>query len=153
MESSVKIDLTGWKNLVKNLKSLQNTVKVGIFNDEENATKAARNEFGVMSENIPSRPFMRKSIELLGERAVNKSLENIDLTKSQGNNKILSSLGQNCANNMVEMIDSSSDYFEANAPSTAIEKGFNHPLLDTGEMRDAITYKISEETNDIDVPF
>lgn len=153
MESTVKIDLSGWKNLVNNLKNMEKKVKVGILNDEENAEKAAKNELGVLSENIPSRPFMRKSIALFGDKAIQEVLENTDLTKKQGKTKILSNVGEKFADNMVKMIDSSSDYFLPNAPSTAIDKGFNHPLLNTGEMKNAITYEISQNNDEIDVPF
>ncbi len=153
MEPTVKIDLSGWKNVVKNLQNLRQTVKVGIIDDAENAEKAAKNEFGSFSDNIPSRPFMRKSLTLFGEEAIQKSLDGVDFTKAQGKNKILSQLGEKCAENMVKMIETSENYFVPNAPKTAIEKGFNHPLLDTGEMREAITYRISEANEELEVPF
>lgn len=66
----VKSNLKGLDELQKNLNTKLVT-KVGIFSDDNarsgesnNATIGARHEFGVLSEGLPRRSFLRDPIEL-----------------------------------------------------------------------------------------
>lgn len=98
------------------------------------------NEFG--TSRSPSRPFFRTMIakesagwpELLGKAAV-----------STGYNarQTLSLIGEKINDDLKSSIVGWQD--PPNAPSTIAKKGFNKPLVDTGDMLRSTTYKVRME--------
>ena len=101
-----------------------------------NALKARVNEVGNPRNNVPARPFMRAAIKRIRD----------------GFRPLLADLyegleGGLTAENAAELGDYAafivSDTIKGwtqppNAPSTIARKGFNDPLVETGEMRDSV---------------
>ena len=107
---------------------------------------AAWNELGVPSKNIPSRPFLRKSVDenkekieafltLQAKRVVN-GVPAADVLKETGAFQV--SLIQ-------EKIKNGS--YEENKEATIKRKGSDKPLIDTGRMRQSVHYVIEKKGN------
>ena len=103
------------------------------------AQVAFDNEFG--TSKIPPRPFFRNAIK-------DKSKEWLELYKdTQFQTKdMLQTLGivgtvikDDIATSITELSD------PPNAPSTIKQKGSNNPLIDTGFMRNSVSYVITEK--------
>lgn len=131
--------------LVKKIKhqAKKQVLTVGFFDqtypDGKRIGKIATiNEYGVPEHNQPPRPFMwytilknrSKWLDILQEVLT----ENLDVKKS------LNILGDVVAEDVSEMIKVFA--YPPNAPSTIARKGFNDPLVDTGLMRDSVTWKV-----------
>ena len=92
---------------------------------------AAWNEFGTI--NIPSRPFMRKSVddnkdEISGRKTAEQVFKEIGLFQKGLIQK--------------KITDGS---FEPNAPSTIRQKKSDKPLIDTGRMRQSVEIFIEKK--------
>lgn len=116
------------------------SIEVGFF-DEENSKKAFFNEFG--TGDIPERAFMRTAFDQHTrkyERIWRQELK--DLTDGRGSPE---SAGIRLANEArTDLINSIRGWrTPPNTPETAREKGANNPLVDTGAMQRAITFRIS----------
>ena len=124
-------------------------VDVGFFEDatypdgQHIAEVAIYQEYG--TDNIP-RPFMQptfdnekaKWAEIMRKKAITQS-ENINLKQ------ILSTVGVVAMTDIKDKITWWSESGSPrNAPSTIDKKGFDSPLIETGAMRDAVTFKVSE---------
>jgi hypothetical protein len=101
---------------------------------------AAVNTYGSSSRGIPARPFMA----LGGVMAV-KETTPIAAALAPALNKgkvsraqVLEHMGQPAADEFKEAI--TDGQWEPNAQATADAKGSNRPLVDTGLMRNSITY-------------
>ena len=99
-------------------------IEAGIINNPEDAEKALYNEFG--TEKIPARPFIRRG------------LDDLDIK-----DKTPSDIGRQMVSNMRNAI-LRSDYVR-NAPSTVRKKGFDFPLVETGDMYKHLTFKVKEK--------
>ncbi len=143
-----------WKKLEKELKELCGMeVRVGFQHGkakEENGADicdvAAWNELGVESKKIPSRPFLRKSVD--------ENKEEIEaFLKSQAKRvmngvpaeKILKETGAFQVSLIQEKIENGS--YEKNADATIQRKGSDKPLIDTGRMRQSVHYVIEKKGN------
>lgn len=140
----------GYKDIIRQLKSLKNkTIEAGILNNagtnSETGTLIAEyahyNEYG--TKHIPARPFMSttfdeqnsnwvKSLDSILEKLINSN--NIDIDKS------ISLVGEQVVNDIKEKITS-------NIPPTLNlvtikRKKSSKTLIDTGNMRDSINFKI-----------
>lgn len=133
---------------IEKLKKLQ--VRVGYQRGEENIESegesadlcdiAAYNELG--TENIPSRPFMRDSVDNHAEQ-INAFLKNQMALLAKGQTtaeQMMKSIGV-FQKGLVqaEIVDGD---FEPNAPSTIKKKGSDKPLIDTGKMRQSVNFVI-----------
>jgi hypothetical protein len=106
---------------------------------ESSAQVAYFNEFGTKTS--PPRPFFRTMIaqesphwgDDMGKVLV---ATNYDVTKT------LNLMGEELRGELVASIDAFTD--PPNAPSTIRRKGFNKPLVDTGDMRRAANYEVKE---------
>lgn len=115
-------------------------VAVGIF-DPENAKKAKYNEYGTST--IPARPFLTTALETNKREIAKKTRKlamksllpfaNVDAAEAE--------LGEELAEMVKDSIRNGP--WVPNAPSTIAKKGRNQPLIDTGEMLDSVTYKIT----------
>lgn len=117
------------------------TVDVGIF-DGENATKGAYNEFGTST--IPARPFLRSSFDDHQgeyEAALRKDGERI-LAGQTTAKASLNKLGIKAVGHVKRRITSLKT--PPNAPSTIAAKGSSNPLIDTGGLRNAVTYQLTD---------
>jgi len=100
---------------------------------------AAVNEFG--SGHIPERSFLRKGIYSnaakyvrLFKRAMVRILNGGDEDRE------LNLIGLEASQDVKKQIDAT--LIPANRPSTIARKGSSHPLIDTGHLRQQITWKV-----------
>lgn len=114
--------------------------------------KAVWNEFGTAGGAsgggwggpIPERPFLRNAMRENSSKyrgAMQTSAIKI-LTGSTGLRTVLSKLGILAQGDIQAEITSLSS--PPNSPVTVALKGSSKPLIDTGEMRGAVTYKVDE---------
>lgn len=131
-----------------------NHVKVGFpagEADADNIQKAIWNEFGT-SRGIPERPFMRNTMRKKRSeyRAAMKAaaatiIEQAALGESvaKEKRKTLKKLGIKAQGDIQAEITSLRT--PPNAPSTIQQKGSSNPLINSGEMRAAVTFKVEEK--------
>ncbi|MGJ3499940.1 hypothetical protein PsalN5692_04028 (plasmid) [Piscirickettsia salmonis] len=149
---NIKINDKLLKSLEKTLKGAINTrvLKVGFFNgvkndDKENsptiAAIARANEFGVPEKNIPERPFMQQTLEAHGfyKRSLAIRLGRV-IRGTRSIDGQLIAIGEKMASDIKITITSGD--FAANAPSTIARKGSDKPLIDLGNMRSNVSYRI-----------
>ena len=137
----------GYNRIMRNLQKLYGMeVVAGMLRDSGKASNgasyvdiAAWNEYG--TRRIPSRPFIRISADT--------------------NKQAWAKLAQQCVNNVIDgdsprdaaqvvghkMVEDIREVFgssklKANAPSTVAKKGRNEPLVDSGEMRRRVNFRI-----------
>jgi len=102
---------------------------------------AIYNEFG--TSKIPSRPFIRGPFDAHeGYRSLVTSLMKRMVDGAITIESALNILGAAVAQGMIKGINSHT--YAENAESTADRKLSDTPLVDTGDLRDHITYKIEE---------
>lgn len=107
------------------------------------AEYALYNEMGT-SRGIPSRPFIRGSVDN-HEDEINKFLEAavkqiLDGASAQA---VLAKIGADHVKRIQSEIRDGS--FAPNSEVTIRRKGSDHPLIDTGTMRQSVKYKIGEK--------
>ena len=117
-------------------------VEVGIFDNPELAKRAMGNEFG--AGNRPARPFMRVGLDG-AKQELGDALEEASKKMLDGMHpKIaLAKAGIKAVRVIVESIED----FDTppNAPSTIRKKGFDDPLIEHGDMKRAVDWRISDE--------
>lgn len=131
-----------------------NHVKVGFpagEADADNIQKAIWNEFGT-SRGIPERPFMRNTMR--ERRAEYRAAMKVAATTiieqaalggsvAKEKRKALKKLGIKAQGDIQAEITSLRT--PPNAPSTIRQKGSSNPLINSGEMRAAVTFKVEEK--------
>ncbi len=104
---------------------------------------ALYNELGTST--IPSRPFLAQTVQMHEEEI--KEMAATEAAKVlRGNGKAQQAfevIGEDVRKKVQNRIDEGQ--FVPNAPSTIRHKGHDHPLIDTGTMRDSISYTICEK--------
>ena len=142
---------------IENLKRLQ--VRVGFQDDGTMASKregdsvtdaevslldvAMWNELG--TANSPSRPFLRNSVDDNASKIsafCRAQLKRIAQGSADAQD-ILKKIGVMQKGLVQEKIANGS--FEANAPSTVKKKGSDKPLIDTGRMRQSVSYVVRKK--------
>ena len=100
------------------------------------------NELGTSTS--PSRPFLRMSVDENEDKIRAMCGKNLKTLTSGGTAEtILKQTGAFGVSLVQEKIGSGS--FEPNAPSTIRKKGSDHPLIDTGRMRQSVKYVIKRK--------
>lgn len=136
-----------FQQMLRELATLE--VKVGFQNGdakEDDGTDvcdvAAWNELG--TEHMPSRPFLRKSIDENEEKIVNfmKSQKG-NMLNGASAEQVLKEIGIFQKDLVQEKITNGS--FEPNKESTIRKKGSSKPLIDTGRMRQSVNYVIKQK--------
>ena len=136
-----------FQQMLRELATLE--VKIGFQNGEakeDDGTDvcdvAAWNELG--TEHMPSRPFLRKSIDENEEKIVNfmKSQKG-NMLNGASAEQVLKEIGIFQKDLVQEKITNGS--FEPNAESTKRKKGSSKPLIDTGRMRQSVNYVIKQK--------
>lgn len=134
------------KGMKKALASLERLAKRGGFTidvgfaDEKNAKKAKFNELG--TKDIPERPFMRTAFD----RNMKKynAMSRRSLASIASGQRTLERfedvIAQEMSDDLVESIKTWRT--PPNTTATAREKGFNDPLVNTGEMQAAVVVSI-----------
>lgn len=106
---------------------------------------AAWNELG--TEHIPSRPFLRKSVdENEGKISQFLQAEARSLASGKTAETLLNEIGNFQKSLVQEKITEGS--FTPNAESTIRRKGASKPLIDTGRMRQSVNYVIKQKGRD-----
>ncbi len=138
---------------IKPVKGGKAVVKVGFPSGQasaDNVSKAVWNEFGTRGGAsgggwggpIPERPFMRNSVR--GNKGKYKTAMKVSAKAIlNGTGSVagdLQKLGILAQGDMQEELTSLSS--PPNSPVTIALKGSSKPLVDTGEMRQAITFKV-----------
>lgn len=103
---------------------------------------AAWNELG--TEDIPSRPFLRKSVDENGDR-INELIDHESGRLMNGGSaeQTLKNTGLFQKALIQEKITEGD--FAPNAGSTVRKKGSSRPLVDTGRMRQSVNYQIRQK--------
>lgn len=127
-------------------------VKVGLVAgeaDSENIDKAFWSEFG--TETIPERPFLRNTMRNNRDAyraAMRTAAKTIIRTAARGGDArgavtlALRKLGLKASDDVKAEITALSD--PPNAPATIARKGSSNPLIEDGEMRNAVSSKVEE---------
>lgn len=142
----------GLKRIIRDLEDLcEYELKVGVQGDSGTSSNDANivdvavwNEFG--TEHIPQRPFLRDTCEEKDDWGDKKA--NIWNSVIDGLNPrtAMEILGQQAKGDIQEKIGSGD--FTPNAPSTIKKKGSSTPLIDTGQLRQSITFKLTKGGED-----
>ncbi len=136
-------DHKAWTALRKRLTGIANQrIEVGIF-EGELATVAAANEYG--TKYIPERSFLRRTFaENVKETAamIAKATKAAHSLKVPAD-RVLNVLGEWAAIQVKKRITTGDPIPPPNAPATIKRKGSSRPLVDTGRMVGAITYRIT----------
>ncbi len=145
MASNVTVRDLGWKNAKAAVKALDGRgVKVGFPAGKapgDVIDYAAYNEFG--TEHIPSRPFMRRSVDT-AEREIASFGKAQAMAVASGAitaEQALDRLGLWFQSRIQNTITTARGWAVPNAPATVRQKGSSSPLIDTGRMRAAVTYE------------
>jgi hypothetical protein len=146
-------DLPGLKALMKRMNGANRAVLVGVpagvseTNGTTMATVAAVHEFGSPEHNIPERSFLRGGIRRAAPKlnAVNiDSLRKVLLGKMTIEQAI-EKLGVVAAGEVKREFVVGT--FAPNKPATIARKGSSRPLIDTGSLRQAVTYVVEGAPN------
>jgi Bacteriophage protein of unknown function (DUF646). len=138
ISGSLEGDL-GIEKMINNLKKIDGkAVEAGIFGGFEQK-KAVWQEYGT-SRGIPSRPFLRNALYENESRFASFILPYLQNVLEGGSaDGVFDALGPFMAMSIQRSIASGG--FAALAPSTIKKKGHSKPLLDTGAMYGAVTWK------------
>jgi len=97
------------------------------------------NEYGTVT--APPRPFFRQMIAAKSPgwgAALGKNLTATDYNTDLALKRVGSGIKDQLTRSIVDFAS------PANAPSTAAQKGFNKPLVDTGQMQRAVDFDIKD---------
>ena len=157
MPSKVRVrsNLKGFDRLKANLKS-KLVAKVGIFSGENsrdegkltNAEIGARHEFGVISEGLPRRSFLRDPIEIKNKELLSQATKIIkaNIDKENGDEKIFELIGI-VGESIVQEAFASGGFgtWKPLSPATVAEKGNSTILIDTVQLRRAVISKVDKK--------
>lgn len=103
------------------------------------AAVAAWNELG--TEHIPSRPFLRMSVDENEDKINAMCAQQVkNLCNGGSAESVLKEVGAFGVSLVQEKIGNGS--FAPNAPATIKAKGSDHPLIDSGRMRQSVHYVV-----------
>lgn len=145
---TLTVDTKKWDKLKKDLQQLDRIkLQLGWFDSHygsENdnlphAYVASLQEEG--SEKIPPRPFMRVGLK---QELKTDTKAFAMMIQSVASGKSGLSAAKTASPAFVAMLKKIMNEWSSppNAPRTVAEKGFNNPLIDTGELRDSIQVKV-----------
>ena len=156
--SDTHLDISGLKRLFKLLSGGLPKIKVGILSDTNQRSKDTLtnaqigfvNEFGKMTgyPKIPPRSFIRMPLNLYFQQKLSekKSLTGKELEKALETGKIeifAKKVGLVAEEVIQEAFETRGwGSWPKNAPLTIAMKGSDSPLIDTGQLRRAITSKV-----------
>lgn len=120
-------------------------VTVGVHQDENarpsdtmtNARLGAIQHFG--NEHIPARPWLDVGVASASQEIIDTIADAID--DGEPMDVALNRVGLVAVAGVQNYMDELST--PANAPSTIANKGTNNPLIDTGELKQSVNYKIT----------
>jgi len=161
MSANVKMTEDHVRQVLRTIQALaQKQVLIGIpdaTTDRENGGAVTNaelgylHEFGSPSNNIPARPFLIPGVTksnpaaaVLLRQGAEKALDASTQPDGQTGKPVDASLDRAglLASNAVKRLFTDDNGWAPNAPSTSAQKGSDRPLIDTGQMRRAITYAV-----------
>ncbi|MCP4055121.1 MAG: hypothetical protein GY739_19190 [Mesoflavibacter sp.] len=140
-------------DLEKKLKKLQGkTIKVGVpastapyENGISTAVIAAVHEYGSLTRNVPARPFLRPGVANAIPK-INKLLQIKlpDFVEGSINaDGVFTLVGEIARSEIVRMWDNNNwSPLKSKSAQKAVEKGNRQILLDTGHLKNSITYQV-----------
>jgi len=127
--------------ILKDITSLDGTVVSAGVMDSKNATKAAINEYG--TSKIPQRPFMRTAVSRYGKSWGEKSSKAVQsVIKGMPISQVTELVGMQMKSDISSTLTNGP--WTPNSVVTIAKKGSSRPLIDTGELRASITYKVEK---------
>ena len=127
--------------ILKDITSLDGTVVSAGVMDSKNATKAAINEYG--TSKIPQRPFMRTAVSRHGKSWGEKSAKAVQsVMKGMPISQVTELVGMQMKSDISSTLTNGP--WTPNSVVTIAKKGSSRPLIDTGELRASITYKVEK---------
>ena len=146
----LKFDEDKLCDVLHHLYAANKAVKVGILENATNvhtgagiAEYAYWNEFG--TKNIPARPFFRNAISDNSDtwaKSIKNQLKSMGITDKNVVEKALKRTGQLMRSDIQQSI--SKGGFKPLKQATIKRKGKATPLVDTGDMRNAISYEVTD---------
>lgn len=147
MGSRVEVRDLGWKKIRDQIKSMDGKAVTAGLHEEDAGNRDPNavmrgyfNEFG--TDTAPARPFIRTTHDTQKLKWVRQMQSDLGRVMDQQmtGQQMLESVGAMAADDIRQAV---TDWdTPPNAPSTIQRKGFDDPLVETGEMRDAIAYKV-----------
>lgn len=112
-----------------------------------NVQVALLNEFGTapgVEHSVPERPFVKTAMDRHGKELTDGARDQLAMISEgkQTTHRALSGLGKIGADKIQDTIVDSKSWAKPNAPYTIAKKRSSTPLIDTGAMRQAVTYKV-----------
>lgn len=104
------------------------------------AEVALANEFGNPAHSVPPRPFMWRTIDGNAKKWAKLVQNELPQMKKMDLKAMAKRVASVAVRDMQRTIDELQ--FPPNAPSTIRAKGFNNPLIDSGQMRDSVTWRL-----------
>ena len=136
MGAELRRERTGRRIASRRQLERMGTASVAVGFAGENAAKAQANEYGNPERNVPARPFMRRSGRRI-EREIGAFMDEhysgLDGGLSEASAEELGAWMEGIVKRTIDAWR-----YPRNRPSTVRRKGFNKPLVDTGEMRDSV---------------
>lgn len=128
----------GIEKLLNNAKKLDGlSIDAGIFGGFA-AQKAMWQEYGTI--HIPARPFLRNTLYEKGSSFASQATPFLyQIIEGGSTAGLVSGLGSYMSDAIKATIDAGN--FAPLAPATVARKGHSKPLIDTGDMYGAITYR------------
>jgi len=107
------------------------------------AQVALQNEYGFESPGgaqIPARPFFRQALESVEDAVVRLVERRVDSETMVASSQLANEVGLTVAGAIQQRIVDLRE--PPNAPSTIARKGSSNPLIDTGQMRMSVTWRV-----------
>ena len=127
--------------ILNDIARLDGTVVSAGVMDSKNATKAAINEYG--TSKIPQRPFMRTAVSRHGKSWGEKSAKAVQsVMKGMPISQATELVGMQMKSDISSTLTNGP--WTPNSAVTIAKKGSSRPLIDTGELRASITYRVDK---------
>jgi hypothetical protein len=139
---------TGLKAIIKKVGQLASGphVKVGVIGGGRNADIAVIHEYGAPAAGIPERSFIRSTFAngqvIEAQKKLVASLMGKITTNKMEVGQALGLLGAFGADRIKRTIDEGEGVPPPLKPATIARKGSSRPLVDTGQMRNSITWEV-----------
>ena len=104
------------------------------------AQVAIANEYGVPEHNVPPRPFMWRTFDGNAKKWAKIVQDELPQMKKLDLKRMIKRLASIAVRDTQKTIDELQ--YPPNAESTIRAKGFNNPLIDSGQMRDSVTWRL-----------
>ena len=137
-----RVNNSGLNEVKKACKVLDKKLQVGYFSNPFVVEKASDNEFGSYEKDIPTRPFMQRAVDFYGKDTLEYAANSLGFGDFDVKNAkdTMETLGKGFKHAIQESIETASEWsiYSHNSPSTIEFKGFDRPLIYTGEMHDSV---------------